>query len=57
MRDTRYPGILVGIPERQVVWGLTYRILEGFFSLLGSPLPERWGELAKAFSRLKQEKR
>lgn len=49
MKDVRYPGILVGIPERQVVWGLTYRILEGFLSLMGRPLPERWGELAKHF--------
>lgn len=47
--DVRYPGILVGVPERQVVWGLTYRILEGFLSLLGRPLPERWGDLAQQF--------
>jgi 8-oxo-dGTP pyrophosphatase MutT (NUDIX family) len=52
MRDVRYPGILVGIPERQVVWGLTYRILEGFFSVLGRPLPERWGELGQHFKKL-----
>lgn len=51
MRDIRYPGILVGIPERQVVWGLTYRILEGFFALLECPLPERWGEFAKHFRK------
>ena len=51
MQEVRYPGILVGIPERQVVWGLTYRILEGFFELLGSPLPRRWGALAKHFGK------
>jgi len=50
-RDVRYPGILVGVPERQVVWGLTYRILEGFFSLIERPLPERWGDIAKHFSK------
>jgi len=33
-----YPGILVGKPERHVVWGLTYRFLEFFFELMGSPL-------------------
>lgn len=36
-----YPGIVVGHPERQVVWGLTYRFLEGLFDALGTPLPER----------------
>jgi len=38
------PGILVGEPERHVVWGLTYRFLEGFFRVVGKPLPDRWTE-------------
>src|SRR5262245_28646435 len=49
----RYPGILVGVPDRHVVWGLTYRFLEVFFAAVGRPLPERpvylppeWRELA-----------
>jgi 8-oxo-dGTP pyrophosphatase MutT (NUDIX family) len=33
-----YPGILVGRPERHVVWGLTYRFLESFFELMSRPL-------------------
>jgi 8-oxo-dGTP pyrophosphatase MutT (NUDIX family) len=33
----RYPGILVGEPDRHVVWGLTYRLLEDFFAILGLP--------------------
>jgi 8-oxo-dGTP pyrophosphatase MutT (NUDIX family) len=37
-----YPGILVGQPERHVVWGLTYRFLEIFLARLGHPLPDRW---------------
>jgi 8-oxo-dGTP pyrophosphatase MutT (NUDIX family) len=37
-----YPGILVGEPERHVVWGLTYRFLEIFLAVLGRPLPQRW---------------
>jgi NUDIX domain len=37
-----YPGILVGEPERHVVWGLTYRFLEIFLAVLDRPLPERW---------------
>jgi 8-oxo-dGTP pyrophosphatase MutT (NUDIX family) len=38
----RFPGILVGEPERHVVWGLTYRFLEIFFQIVGHPLPNRW---------------
>ena len=40
-----FPGILVGAPDRHVVWGLTYRFLEIFFEALGRPLPDRWGDL------------
>ena len=36
-----FPGILVGEPERHVVWGLTYRFLEVFFEIIGRPLPNR----------------
>jgi ADP-ribose pyrophosphatase YjhB (NUDIX family) len=32
-----FPGIVVGEPDRQVVWGLTYRFLEVFFRALGRP--------------------
>jgi len=38
---TRWPGVLVGHPDRQVVWGLTYRLLEGLFAVAGTPLPPR----------------
>ncbi len=37
-----FPGILVGEPERHVVWGLTYRFLEIFLELIGTALPDRW---------------
>jgi 8-oxo-dGTP pyrophosphatase MutT (NUDIX family) len=40
----RFPGILVGQPERHIVWGLTYRFLEHFFEVTGRPLVNRWGE-------------
>jgi len=40
----RYPGIVVGDPERHVVWGLTYRFLENFFQIVERPLPDRWQE-------------
>jgi 8-oxo-dGTP pyrophosphatase MutT (NUDIX family) len=36
-----FPGILVGEPERHVVWGLTYRFLEVFLEIIGRPLPNR----------------
>lgn len=42
----RYPGILVGDPDRHIVWGLTYRFLELFFAVLGRSLPGRSGEPA-----------
>ena len=35
-----YPGIVVGQPDRHVVWGLTHRFLQLFFEVLGSPLPD-----------------
>ena len=38
----RYPGIVVGDPERHVVWGLTYRFVEIFFAAVERPLPNRW---------------
>ncbi len=37
-----YPGIVVGDPERHVVWGLTYRFVEIFFRIVERPLPDRW---------------
>ena len=39
-----FPGILVGRPERHIVWGLTYRFVELLMRLLGNPIPERWIE-------------
>jgi 8-oxo-dGTP pyrophosphatase MutT (NUDIX family) len=40
-REYCFPGIVVGDPERHVVWGLTYRFLEVLLAALGRPLPER----------------
>lgn len=36
---TCVPGILVGEPGRHVVWGLTYRFLDGLFATAGHPFP------------------
>jgi len=55
--EFEFPGILVGEPDRHVVWGLTYSFLESFFSVLGSPLPNRWTPEMRSFAReLEQER-
>jgi len=38
------PGILVGQPDRHIVWGLTYRFIDVFLSVIGRPLPDRWAD-------------
>ena len=40
-----FPGLLVGTPERHVVWGLTYKFLEVLLRIVGHPLPDRWGDV------------
>ena len=37
-----FPGIVVGDPDRHIVWGLTYRFLEVFHRVAGMPFPSRW---------------
>jgi 8-oxo-dGTP pyrophosphatase MutT (NUDIX family) len=39
------PGILVGVPDRHIVWGLTYRFLDVFLGAVGKPLPNRWADV------------
>jgi len=39
------PGILVGLPDRHIVWGLTYRFIDVFLSAVGTPLPNAWTDL------------
>ncbi len=38
--EMRFPGILVGVPDRHVVWGLTYRFLENLLRVLGHSIPK-----------------
>ena len=47
MKEMHFPGIVVGDPDRHVVWGLTYRFLEIFLATVGHPLPARWSDLHK----------
>lgn len=50
-----FPGIVVGEPDRHVVWGLTYRFLEVFFRALGRPFPSAWGDtMERIAEQLKQ---
>lgn len=51
VRGLPFPGILVGEPQRHVVWGLTYGFLESFFSALGQPLPCRWPPELRTYAR------
>ncbi len=37
--EASYPGILVGSPDRHVVWGLTYRFIENLLNVLGHSIP------------------
>src|SRR5262249_29173572 len=37
----RWPGVCVGDPDRHVVWGLTYRLLEGLFGVMAMRFPDR----------------
>ncbi|MFP6607337.1 MAG: CoA pyrophosphatase [Myxococcota bacterium] len=39
------PGILVGVPGRHIVWGLTYRFVDVLLSVVGTPLPNKWMDL------------
>ncbi len=40
--EMKFPGIVVGAPDRHVVWGLTYRFLDIFMQAIEMPLPDRW---------------
>lgn len=39
-----FPGILVGRPDRHIVWGLTYRMVGTFLDVVGAPLVDRHDE-------------
>ena len=47
LKEMHFPGIVVGDPDRHVVWGLTYRFLEIFLAAIDSPMPARWSDLHK----------
>lgn len=43
--EVRFPGILVGRPERHVVWGLTFRFLDRMLDVIEHPFDRIWGNL------------
>ena len=47
MPDVRFPGILVGQPDRHVVWGLTFRFLDRMLDVLERPFVKPWGNVAQ----------
>ena len=50
-KGMQMPGILVGQPDRHIVWGLTYRFLDVFLSAIGRPLPDRWPDEGRPTGR------
>ena len=40
-RGVGFPGVIVGSPERHIVWGLTFRFVSTFFRILDRPFPAR----------------
>ena len=49
-----FPGIVVGEPDRHVVWGLTYRFVEVFFRAIGLPFPDHWAGRGETVAGLRE---
>lgn len=49
MPDVRFPGVVVGQPDRHVVWGLTFRFLDRMLDLIEHPFERTWGNLEAHF--------
>lgn len=41
----RFPGVVVGEPDRHIVWGLTFRFLERMLHVIEHPFAAPWGNL------------
>ena len=39
--EVSFPGVIVGDPDRHIVWGLTFRFLDAFFEILDRRFPAR----------------
>ena len=51
----RFPGVVVGRPDRHVVWGLTFRFLDRMLSLLDHPFERTWGNVEHFRDRFERE--
>ncbi len=49
--DVRFPGIVVGDPDRHVVWGMTFRFLERILEVIDHPFRAPWGNLSEFMDR------
>jgi 8-oxo-dGTP pyrophosphatase MutT (NUDIX family) len=53
--DVRFPGVVVGEPDRHVVWGLTFRFLDRMLAVLDHPFERAWGNVEQHLARFEQE--
>ncbi len=53
--DVRFPGVVVGKPNRHVVWGLTFRFLDRMLAVLDHPFERTWGNVEQHLARFEQE--
>jgi ADP-ribose pyrophosphatase YjhB (NUDIX family) len=51
MADIRFPGVVVGDPDRHIVWGLTFRFLERMLQVIDHPFASTWGNLSQFVDR------
>ncbi len=49
--EASFPGVVVGNPDRHVVWGLTFRFLAAFFEIVQRPFAARERTLRSVRSR------
>jgi len=57
MPDVRFPGVVVGQPDRHIVWGLTFRFLDRMLHLIEHPFERTWGNLATHFANHPEQSR
>jgi 8-oxo-dGTP pyrophosphatase MutT (NUDIX family) len=55
--DVRFPGVVVGLPDRHVVWGLTFRFLDRMLAVLENPFRRTWGNVERYLERFEREQR
>lgn len=51
LENVRFPGVVVGDPDRHIVWGLTFRFLERMLDVIDHPFQAKWGNLSEFVDR------